>query len=123
MSAMTPSCRLVMCHSWYTEEESRGQAMFLIRWILIPMIRPVLDNMRETELWLEKECEKDVNWTVVRPAGLTNNPRTESEIKVEMDKFDVSAGAGRIARADVARFMLSSISEEKYYKKGVAIAV
>ena len=97
--------------------------MFLIRWILIPMIRPVLDNMRETELWLEKECEKDVNWTVVRPAGLTNNPRTDSEIKVEMDKFDVSAGAGRIARADVARFMLSSISEEKYYKKGVAIAV
>ena len=123
VSAMTPSCRLVMCHSWYTEEESRGQAMFLIRWILIPMIRPVLDNMRETELWLEKECEKDVNWTVVRPAGLTNNPRTDSEIKVEMDKFDVSAGAGRIARADVARFMLSSISEEKYYKKGVAIAV
>ena len=123
VSAMTPSSRLVMCHSWYTEEESRGQAMFLIRWILIPMIRPVLDNMRETELWLEKECEKDVNWTVVRPAGLTNNPRTDSEIKVEMDKFDVSAGAGRIARADVARFMLSSISEEKYYKKGVAIAV
>ena len=123
VSAMIPSSRLVMCHSWYTEEESRGQAMFLIRWILIPMIRPVLDNMRETELWLEKECEKDVNWTVVRPAGLTNNPRTDSEIKVEMDKFDVSAGAGRIARADVARFMLSSISEEKYYKKGVAIAV
>ena len=23
--------RLVLCHSWYTEEASRGQAMFLIR--------------------------------------------------------------------------------------------
>ena len=120
---MSPSSRLVICHSWYTEVESRGQAMFLIRWFLIPMIRPVLDNMRETELWLEAECDKEINWTVVRPAGLTNNPITQTEIKVEVDRFDVSGGAGRIARADVARFMLSAISEEKYHKKGVAIAV
>lgn len=123
MSAMSPASRLVMCHSWYTEEQSRSQAMFLIRWILIPMIRPVLDNMRETELWLETECDKAVNWTVVRPAGLTNNPVTDGEFKVEMDKFDVQGAAGRIARADVARFMLSCISEEKYHQKGVAIAV
>ena len=82
--------RLVLCHSWYTEEQSRGQAMFLIRWFLIPMIRPVLDNMRETELWLESECDKRINWTVVRPAGLTNNPRTDKDFIVEMDKFDVS---------------------------------
>ena len=85
--------RLVLCHSWYTEEQSRGQAMFLIRWFLIPMIRPVLDNMRETELWLESECDKRINWTVVRPAGLTNSPRTEKEFKVEVDKFDVSRSA------------------------------
>ena len=120
---MSPASRLVMCHSWYTEEQSRSQAMFLIRWILIPMIRPVLDNMRETELWLETECDKAVNWTVVRPTGLTNNPVTDGEFNVEMDKFDVQGAAGRIARADVARFMLSCISEEKYHQKGVAIAV
>jgi len=124
VSAMSGSTtRLVLCHSWYTEEQSRGQAMFLIRWFLIPMIRPVLDNMRETELWLESECDKSINWTVVRPAGLTNSLRSDKDFKVEMDKFDVSSGAGRIARADVARFMLSSISEEKYHQKGVAIAV
>merc|ERR1712223_1890361 len=85
--------------------------------------RPVLDNMRETELWLESECDKKINWTVVRPAGLTNSALSDKEFKVEMDKFDVSSGAGRIARAHVARFMLSCISEEKYHQKGVAVAV
>ena len=119
--------------------------MFLIRWFLLPIIKPVLDNMRETELWLESECDKRINWTVVRPAGLTNSLRTDKEFKVELDQFHVSlaqlsahysintiaiiqvssgaGGAGRIARADVARFMLSCITEEKYHQKGVAIAV
>ena len=64
--------------------------MFLIRWFLLPMIKPVLDNMRETELWLESECDKRINWTVVRPAGLTNSLRTDKEFKVELDQFHVS---------------------------------
>ena len=141
----TTTSRLVLCHSWYTQQESRSQAMFLIRWFLLPIIKPVLDNMRETELWLESECDKRINWTVVRPAGLTNSLRTDKEFKVELDQFHVSlaqlsahysintiaiiqvssgaGGAGRIARADVARFMLSCIKEEKYHQKGVAIAV
>ena len=51
--------RLVLCHSWYTEEASRGQAMFLIRWFLLPMIGPVLNNMRETEIWLENEVNEE----------------------------------------------------------------
>ena len=99
--------RLVLCHSWYTEEQSRGQAMFLIRWFLIPMIRPVLDNMRETEVWLESECDKRINWSVVRPAGLTNNPRTDKEFKVEMDKFDVSQPDSRSARCYIDLISLS----------------
>jgi len=113
--------RLVLCHSWYTEEASRSQAMFLIRWFLLPMIKPVLDNMREVEVWLEQEAG-DINYTVVRPAGLTNNSVTDKEFSVEED-FYVPGGSGRIARADVARFMLQSVSEEKYHKKAVSIAV
>jgi len=95
--------------------------MFLIRWFLLPMIKPVLDNMREVEVWLEQEVD-DINYTVVRPAGLTNNPVTDKDFSVEED-FHVSGGSGRIARADVARFMLQSVSEEKYHKKAVSIAV
>ena len=80
--------RLVVCHSWYTEEQSRANGSLLIRWILIPMIKTVLNNMRETELWLESES--DIDFTVVRPAGLTNGNVTTGEFKVEEDKYDVS---------------------------------
>ena len=37
--------------------------------------------------------------------------------------LQVAGAAGRIARADVARFMLSSLSSDENIKKGVAIAV
>ena len=62
--------------------------MFLIRWFLLPMIRPVLDNMREAEVWLEQETD-DINYTVVRPATLTNGRVTEKKFAVEED-FHVS---------------------------------
>jgi len=112
--------RLVLCHSWYTEEESRGQASFLIRWILIPMIRTVLDNMRRTEEWLEQQ--EGLQYTVVRPAGLTNGPKTESEIQ-ECIGFFVPGASSRISRADVARFMLDSIGKSEHHAKQFAIAV
>jgi len=113
--------RLVVCHSWYTEQESRGQAFFLIRWILLPMIRTVLDNMYETEVWLEEQ--EDIDFTVVRPAGLANWEITEKEFQVTEGGYDVKGAAGRIGRADVARFMLGALGKENYYRKQLAIAV
>jgi len=112
--------RLVLCHSWFTEEESRGQASFLIRWILIPMIRTVLDNMRRTEEWLEQQ--EGLQYTVVRPAGLTNGPKTETDIQ-ECVGFFVPGASSRISRADVARFMLESIGKSEHHAKQFAIAV
>jgi len=123
VSAMKDSSvsRLVVCHSWYTKEDSRSKAWFPIRWFLLPMIKTVLNNMYETEIWLNSEA--DVDFTVVRPAGLTDNAVTEAEFKVAEDDYHVDGAAGRIARADVARFMLSILEEEKYFKKQLAIAV
>jgi len=115
--------RLVICHSWYTEEQSRSQAMFLIRWFLIPMIRPVLDNMREVEVWLEKECKDIIDYTIVRPAGLQNKPVTDREIKVTVGECFVQGAASQIARADVARFMLDCQAKEEYNGKMLSIGV
>lgn len=86
-----------MCHSWYTELESRGQAAWFISLVsFLPMIRTVLDNMRETELWLDNQDE--LEYTVVRPAGLTNNAAsTTHEIKVAEGGYCVDGTAGRIA--------------------------
>ena len=64
-----------------------------------------------------------IQWTVVRPAGLTNNPVTDKEILVREGEHHVAGAAGRIARADVARFMLDCVDKEQYHNKGVSIAV
>lgn len=49
---------------------------FIIRWILRPLIiGNLLHNMGEMEDYLNKECQ-DINYTVVRPPGLTNQPST-----------------------------------------------
>lgn len=52
--------------------DSGKQSPFLIRFMLLPMIRSVLTNMYEMEKMLQKT--DDINWTVVRPPGLKNEP-------------------------------------------------
>lgn len=49
---------------------SRAQSSLLIRFLLLPLIRSVLNNMHEMEQMLLKT--EDINWTVVRPPGLRN---------------------------------------------------
>ena len=110
--------RLVVCHSWFTEPESRSKSH---NKTLIPKIKTVLDNMYQTELWLHDEA--DVDFTVVRPGGLTDGAVTDAEFKVAEGEYYVEGIRGRIARSDVARFMLSVLKDQKYYKKEVAIAV
>lgn len=51
---------------------SGAQSSLLIRFLLLPLIRSVLNNMHEMEQTLLKT--EDINWTVVRPPGLKNLP-------------------------------------------------
>ena len=52
------------------------------------MIRTVLNNMRETEVWMDAEA--DVDFTVVRPAGLTDAAVTKGKFKVAEGDYHVS---------------------------------
>lgn len=53
---------------------SGTNSSFLIRFMLLPMIRSVLNNMYDMENFLKQT--DDINWTVVRPPGLKNTPTT-----------------------------------------------
>jgi biliverdin reductase/flavin reductase len=115
--------RLVACHSWYTDEKSRGEAPWFLRWTLLPMIKSVLNNMRETEVWLDAEA-MDIEFTVVRPPGLTNSAlTTDSEIKTSVDGFLVDGAASRVPRANVAKYMMECVDKDELKGKGVAIAL
>ena len=118
--------RLVLMHSLFTEPDSRDKApSFWIRNILLPMIKPVLNDMHEAEKYLKTAEEaRNIDWTTVLPGGLKNNPLTDREILgVEGQYSQVDGADTSIHRADVARFMIK-VAEDKLYKKNcVAIGI
>ncbi|XP_032810997.1 flavin reductase (NADPH)-like isoform X3 [Petromyzon marinus] len=67
--------RFIAMTAWYTDVDSQAHAPRFVRWILLPMIRPILASMRVMEQFLCTECS-DINYTVVRPPGLKNEPPT-----------------------------------------------
>ncbi|XP_029294973.1 flavin reductase (NADPH)-like [Cottoperca gobio] len=115
--------KIITMTSWYTEPNSGAQSPYLIRFILLPMIRSVLTNMHEMEQFLHKS--EDINWTVVRPPGLKNLQASALEFMTHEGYF-VPDGSGypvgsAVGRGDVARFMLSLLNSNAWVKKGVAI--
>ncbi|XP_068167918.1 flavin reductase (NADPH)-like [Antennarius striatus] len=115
--------RIITMTAWYTEPNSGQQSPFLIRWLLLPMIRSVLNNMLEMEQFLQET--EDINWTVVRPPGLRNQPASAQEFLTHEGYYvpnsidhPVNTAVGR---GDVARFMISLLSSNAWVKKGVAM--
>ncbi|XP_034450675.1 flavin reductase (NADPH)-like isoform X2 [Hippoglossus hippoglossus] len=115
--------RIITMTSWYTEPNSGTNSPYLIRFLLLPMIRSVLTNMYEMEQFLQDT--KDVTWTVVRPPGLKNLPASAQEFLTHEGYFvpqsSGQAAGGAVGRGDVARFMLSLVSSNAWVKRGVAI--
>uniref|UniRef100_A0A8C1M0I1 NAD(P)-binding domain-containing protein n=1 Tax=Cyprinus carpio TaxID=7962 RepID=A0A8C1M0I1_CYPCA len=68
--------RIITMTSWYTDPNSGSNSSYFIRFMLLPMIRSVLNNMYEMENFLKQT--EDINWTVVRPPGLKNTPTTDA---------------------------------------------
>nr|CAH0105588.1 unnamed protein product [Daphnia galeata] len=114
--------RLVVMTAYYTDiSSSESQGLFL-RWVLIPMLRPSLIDRRLMEKYLETECS-DINYTVVRPPGLTNGTASGKEIKSEIDAYFVKNSPARMPRADVAKFMLDCLPKSELFKKSVAVGL
>ncbi|XP_051981575.1 flavin reductase (NADPH)-like [Xyrauchen texanus] len=115
--------RIITMTSWYTDPNTGTNSSFLIRFMLLPMIRSVLNNMYEMENFLKQT--EDINWTVVRPPGLKNTPETANEFITHEgyyvpDENGLPIGQS-VSRGNVARFMLSLLNNNAWMKKAVAI--
>jgi putative NADH-flavin reductase len=63
--------------------------------------------------------QSDIDWTIVRPAGLTDGPQTNAaQIITPASRRRVR----RIARADVAEFILTHLTDAHLYQKTVGLA-
>ncbi len=60
-----------------------------------------------------------VNWTIVRPAQLTDDPVSN---RYRFAEGYALPGGNATARADIAHFMLNHINDEATFRKGIAIA-
>ncbi len=89
---------------------------FFARRFLLPLVlRNVLGDMRE----MEREIEASgLVWTIVRPARLTDGPRTG--LYRANDRFVPESGR-EISRADVADFMHRVVVDERTLRKIAAL--
>lgn len=95
--------------------ESRKQVGFLVRYIIIPLVlRNAIADHEDKETIIK---QSNLDWVIVRPAGLTNDAYTGEYRHGETIEF-----GAKIARADVADFMLKQVTDNAYLKKTPGIS-
>jgi putative NADH-flavin reductase len=103
-----------ICETSLGVGDSYEQAGFFFTKIIIPTL--LKNAIADKEIQEQIIHESDLDWTIVRPGGLHNKPKT-SQYRHGIDK----SISGRISRADVAEFMLKQINSDEYLRKTPAI--
>ncbi len=94
--------------------DSKDQVPFFFKVLMKTVLRKV---MKDKEAQEQLVRNSGLAWTIVRPGGLTDKPRT-GNYQVSTDSSTV---AGQIARADVADFVLQELTKNAYIHKTPAI--
>ncbi|BFZ06153.1 hypothetical protein BsWGS_09192 [Bradybaena similaris] len=111
--------RFVAVTAWGTKDDPG--LPYIWRWVLKPsFLRNLVRDMELFEDFLLGDCN-DINYTVVRPPRLTNNPSTGARILAHVGLYVPEVNNG-MSRQDVAKFMLQCLNTPEYDKKMVAIA-
>jgi putative NADH-flavin reductase len=108
----------LVCESSLGLGNSVGRLGLLFTFFVVPLILPFIfyDKVRQEKLVEESETD----WVIVRPAVLTNSPAR--------GKYRLGRSVGnylwtnRIARADVADFMLKQLTDDDYIGSAVGVA-
>lgn len=107
--------RLLVVSSLGVEDDPG--APFLFKRVLAPF---VLQNLLADMRLMEREVENSgLVWTIVRPVGLNDGPRTG--LYRAGERF-VPENGRHISRADVADFMVRAIADERTIRKIAVLA-
>jgi putative NADH-flavin reductase len=90
--------------------DSREQIPWFFRIVMNLTLKRIFQAKEEQERLI---MASDSDWTIVRPSGLTDGPRTDSY----RHGLDKSVTGSRIARADVAHFVLEQLGDDAYLKQ------
>ncbi|UHD15549.1 NAD(P)-dependent oxidoreductase [Thiocapsa bogorovii] len=95
--------------------DSREQINWAFRVIMDLTLKPIMMAKEEQERLIKAS---GLDWTIVRPGGLTDGPRTGAY------RFgrDRSIKGGRISRADVADFVLRQLTDPAFIHQTPAVS-
>ncbi len=95
--------------------ESKDQVPFAFKMLMKTALRKPMEDKERQEALVKSS---GLDWIIVRPGGLTNGPAT-GQYKSGLDP---KIGAGQVARADVAAFVLQQVTDDTYLHKAPAIS-
>ena len=94
--------------------DSKDQVPFFFKALIATALRHAFQDKEAQEKLVRASS---LDWTIIRPGGLTDGPATGS-YRAGLER---SIG-GQVARADVAAFALSQLASDEYIGKTPAIA-
>lgn len=94
--------------------DSRAQIAWPFRLIMDLLLKQILAAKAEQERLV---MASGLDWVIVRPGGLTDGPRTGRY----RYGTDPSLRSGRIARADVAEFVLRQLTDDTFLRQTPAV--
>eukprot|EP00633_Aureoumbra_lagunensis_P001794 CAMPEP_0197288866 /NCGR_PEP_ID=MMETSP0890-20130614/6042_1 /TAXON_ID=44058 ORGANISM="Aureoumbra lagunensis, Strain CCMP1510" /NCGR_SAMPLE_ID=MMETSP0890 /ASSEMBLY_ACC=CAM_ASM_000533 /LENGTH=249 /DNA_ID=CAMNT_0042759885 /DNA_START=159 /DNA_END=908 /DNA_ORIENTATION=- len=97
--------------------DSSNQAPFFFKVLMGTVMRSIFEDKNNQEKLFTQGIGSDLDWTIVRPGGLTVEPPT-GVINV------IDGEAGSIARADVASFCIGAVLDDdwEYVRKTPCIS-
>ena len=87
------------------------------RTLVNTVLRSVYDDLEAMEMRI---MASDLDWTIVRPVGLTDNTPS-GQYRVSLDG-SLLAKSARISRADVASLVVKALETDTYWRRSVVIA-
>ena len=94
-------------------------------WRDAPLVPRIMYRVLLGDIFADKKAAEDevrasgLDWTIVHPVLLTNGPRTG---RYRVGEHLELAGVPKIARADVADFILDEAGSNRYVRKAAAIS-
>jgi putative NADH-flavin reductase len=92
--------------------DSRGQLGRFYDWFWLPLLMRNIFADKETQELLVRSSRLD--WVIVRPAILTNGPRTG---RYKAGSIPFTSFQRKISRADTAEFMLKQLTDDTYLRQ------
>ena len=94
--------------------DSKDQVPMAFKLVIKTVMRKIMADKDLQEQYVQ---ESGLDWVIVRPGGLSDDPASGAYIF----GTDPTIMAGRVSRADVAAFVLQNLSDDQFLGQAVAI--